>query len=82
MSFRFGYDHFDVCSAGLRALQGRKELEKLVRQVKITRDSMHWGAAGAGTCPCGWCLPGEVLPQPGPLGVATPRKHLCLAAAS
>ena len=28
-------------------MQGRKELEKLVRQVKITRDSMHWGAAGA-----------------------------------
>ena len=37
-----------MCGAGLRALQGRKELEKLVRQVKITRDSMHWGAAGAG----------------------------------
>ena len=40
-----------VRAAGLRALQGRKELEKLVRQVKITRDSMHWGAAGVGTCP-------------------------------
>jgi dihydroorotate dehydrogenase len=32
--------------AGLRALQGRRELEKLVRQVKATRDAMPWGAAG------------------------------------
>ncbi|BDA46726.1 Dihydroorotate dehydrogenase (quinone), mitochondrial [Coccomyxa sp. Obi] len=31
---------------GLRALQGRKELEKLVRKVKATRDGMSWGAAG------------------------------------
>ncbi|CAL5228342.1 g11453 [Coccomyxa viridis] len=31
---------------GLRALQGRKELEKLVKRVKATRDSMAWGAAG------------------------------------
>ena len=33
-------------AAGLRALQGRKELEKLVRKVKATRDGMSWGAAG------------------------------------
>ena len=33
-------------AAGLRALQGRKELEKLVKRVKSTRDSMPWGAAG------------------------------------
>ncbi len=32
--------------AGLRALQGRKELEKLVKKVKQTRDGMSWGAAG------------------------------------
>ena len=32
--------------AGLRALQGRKELEKLVKKVKQTRDGMPWGAAG------------------------------------
>ncbi|CAK0785851.1 hypothetical protein CVIRNUC_009063 [Coccomyxa viridis] len=31
---------------GLRALQGRKELEKLVKKVKQTRDGMSWGAAG------------------------------------
>ncbi|EIE19684.1 dihydropryrimidine dehydrogenase [Coccomyxa subellipsoidea C-169] len=31
---------------GLRALQSRKELEKLVRKVKATRDGMSWGAAG------------------------------------
>ena len=30
--------------AGLRALQGRQELEALVNQVKITRDRMPWGA--------------------------------------
>ena len=35
-----------LLSAGLRALQGRKELEKLVKRVKSTRDSMSWGAAG------------------------------------
>ena len=32
--------------AGLRALQGRKELERLVKKVKQTRDGMPWGAAG------------------------------------
>lgn len=32
--------------AGLRALQGRKELQNLVKRVKATRDSMPWGAAG------------------------------------
>ena len=32
--------------AGLRALQGRKELEKLVRRVKHTRDQMQWGPRG------------------------------------
>lgn len=31
---------------GLRALQGRKELETLVRSVKQTRDGMKWGPAG------------------------------------
>ncbi|KAL3159227.1 Dihydroorotate dehydrogenase (fumarate) [Trebouxia sp. C0010 RCD-2024] len=31
---------------GLRALQGRKELEKLVKRVKNTRDQMQWGARG------------------------------------
>ncbi len=35
-----------MLDAGLRALQGRKELEKLVKRVKATRDSMAWGAAG------------------------------------
>ncbi len=34
------------CGAGLRALQSRKELEKLVKKVKATRDGMSWGAAG------------------------------------
>lgn len=29
--------------AGLRALQGRKQLEELVKSVKITRDKMEWG---------------------------------------
>ena len=33
-------------AAGLRALQGRKELEKLVRRVKHTRDQMQWGSRG------------------------------------
>lgn len=32
--------------SGLRALQGRKELEKLVKRVKNTRDQMQWGARG------------------------------------
>ena len=32
--------------AGLRALQGRKQLEQLVRRVQAQRDSMRWGAAG------------------------------------
>ncbi len=32
--------------AGLRALQGRKELEKLVRAVKNARDEMSWGEHG------------------------------------
>ncbi|GLC39005.1 Dihydroorotate dehydrogenase (fumarate) [Pleodorina starrii] len=31
---------------GLRALQGRKELEALVKQVKGTRDRMLWGPSG------------------------------------
>jgi len=31
---------------GLRALQGRKELEKLVKRVKNTRDQMQWGPRG------------------------------------
>lgn len=31
---------------GLRALQGRKELDKLVKAVKVARDSMHWGEHG------------------------------------
>mmetsp|Transcript_18681 Transcript_18681/g.56470 ORF Transcript_18681/g.56470 Transcript_18681/m.56470 type:complete len:397 (+) Transcript_18681:78-1268(+) len=31
---------------GLRALQGRKELERLVAAVKDTRDRMSWGPAG------------------------------------
>jgi len=31
---------------GLRALQGRKELEELVKQVKGTRDRMRWGPKG------------------------------------
>ncbi|KXZ44645.1 hypothetical protein GPECTOR_64g139 [Gonium pectorale] len=31
---------------GLRALQGRKELEALVKQVKGTRDRMRWGPGG------------------------------------
>jgi dihydroorotate dehydrogenase len=35
-----------VRAAGLRALQSRKELEKLVKRVKATRDGMSWGAAG------------------------------------
>lgn len=35
-----------MCGAGLRALQSRRELEKLVRKVKATRDGMSWGAAG------------------------------------
>ena len=29
--------------AGLRALQSRRELEELVKQVKATRDRMRWG---------------------------------------
>ncbi len=32
--------------AGLRALQGRKQLEQLVRRVQAQRDSMRWGPAG------------------------------------
>lgn len=32
---------------GLRDLQGRKELEKLVKRVKSTRDGMPWGPKGA-----------------------------------
>ncbi len=32
--------------AGLRALQGRRELERVVRAVKSTRDRMSWGPAG------------------------------------
>ena len=32
--------------AGLRALQGKKELEKLMRRVKATRDGMEWGERG------------------------------------
>jgi hypothetical protein len=32
--------------AGLRALQGRKQLEQLVRRVQAQRDSMRWGSAG------------------------------------
>jgi len=35
-----------VCIAGLRALQGRKELDKLVKAVKAARDAMHWGDHG------------------------------------
>lgn len=35
-----------VLHAGLRALQSRKELEKLVKKVKATRDGMPWSAAG------------------------------------
>lgn len=31
---------------GLRALQGRKELEELVHNVKLTRDAMTWGPQG------------------------------------
>ena len=34
------------CISGLRALQGRKELEKLVKRVKNTRDQMQWGSRG------------------------------------
>ena len=32
--------------AGLRGLQGRKELDVLVAKVKATRDSLPWGALG------------------------------------
>mmetsp|Transcript_9229 Transcript_9229/g.16241 ORF Transcript_9229/g.16241 Transcript_9229/m.16241 type:complete len:398 (+) Transcript_9229:23-1216(+) len=32
---------------GLRSLQGRKELDQLVGQVKTTRDRMRWGPQGA-----------------------------------
>lgn len=32
--------------AGLRALQGRKELDKLVKAVKSARDEMSWGEHG------------------------------------
>eukprot|EP00884_Botryococcus_braunii_P017331 jgi/Botrbrau1/4281/Bobra.0390s0021.1 len=31
---------------GLRALQGRKELQMLVQKVKATRDAMQWGRGG------------------------------------
>ena len=34
-----------VCT-GLRALQGRKQLDNLVTQVKTARDNMQWGANG------------------------------------
>lgn len=37
-------DEFVRSMAGLRALQGRKELDALVKQVKITRDRMPWGS--------------------------------------
>ena len=33
--------------AGLRALQGRKQLDNLVTRVKAARDEMPWGPAGA-----------------------------------
>ena len=32
--------------AGLRGLQGRKELDVLVSRVKATRDSLPWGPLG------------------------------------
>ena len=32
--------------AGLRALQGRKQLEALIKRVKQTRDHMQWGRSG------------------------------------
>ena len=32
--------------AGLRALQGRKELDQLVKRVKAARDSLQWGPQG------------------------------------
>jgi len=31
---------------GLRSLQGRKQLEDLVKQVSLTRDRMRWGPSG------------------------------------
>ena len=38
---------------GLRALQGRTELEALVKQVKATRDRMLWGPKVRGrVCVC------------------------------
>lgn len=33
------------CAAGLRALQARKELERLVKRVKATRDGMPIGTS-------------------------------------
>lgn len=36
--------------AGLRALQGRKQLEELVKSVKITRDKMEWGPQVGASC--------------------------------
>ena len=37
------HDPRPVPASGLRALQGRKQLEELVKSVKITRDKMEWG---------------------------------------
>lgn len=34
-------------STGLRALQGRKQLEHLMRFVKAARDRLEWGPPGA-----------------------------------